>query len=188
HRPGFSTSLTLYSELHADAEGDAVFIHVHAPDIGEIFVPEIGVTIFDAAEDVVSQLDVAAYTGSPAQHGLPVGIDLHALACAAGGGVEQDVGRDGIAKASAQRAFETTLRVDAGIITVDAVIAELGLAAEDEVFHLPVVTAECTGDEAIGVDVNRLTGHLGAATKTPAEIQADIGASPRSNGKFRDRC
>ena len=75
--PAFATGIirVLKSELHADAEGDAVFVRIdrlRAAAGVEVGRAEIGVAILDAPEHLFGQLDVDAGAGRPAEHGVAV--------------------------------------------------------------------------------------------------------------------
>src|SRR5690606_3942919 len=132
-RPGFSIRRNVrYSELHADAEGDAVVGRVDAARAAtgrEVGAAVVRIAVLDAAEHVVGELDVGARASSPAEHAVAVAHaafrHLHALSGAASSAVKQNVRADGIAETRAKRALETVLDFGSGIAAVRAVVPEL---------------------------------------------------------------
>ena len=56
-----------------------------------------------------------------------------------------------VAEAGTQRTIEAGLGIHTGFIAFDAVVAEFGFSAVDEVLLLPLIAAEGAADETFGI-------------------------------------
>ncbi len=146
-----------------------------------VVVTEIGVAIFDTAEDAIGQHCVDTGAGRPADHGIGVGArsvaDLVAFGCTTARHVDER--RTGsVAETGAQRSVDAGAGLGAGHVRAfAAAVADVAFDAVDRGAALAVVAHEHAAQPAARIDVAD-GGRPARAGEVVAQRNTGIGAGP----------